>query len=942
MTLPLFITDDEKEDALDFRFLRRKAIAYIQALGGKIWTDYNSHDPGITILEQLCYALTDAAYRAGLPIEDLLQLGSGGEKNFAAPTEIFPSKPLTVADFRKIIFDAVFEIENLWLSPASLSEHPFSGIYKIFVALSEACKDAQEEAQIIREIHQSFVSHRNLGEDLAEVVVLEKQPVILETDLEIGNSEVAEDVLAQIFFDVGLYLSPKMKYCALDELQKKGISYPEIFEGPLLKNGFIDARTLSEKPSYILISEIKKIIGELPGVLSIKKCVLRLDEKKHFRRLNVAPHQQFFLRTSPEDTQVWKSVRFFSAETPQQFDKKRVITRLKLLQAAYRHTHRLHDAQVKIPEGTKKTIEKYDTIQNNFPQMYGITDFGISGAAAKQRKAQVKQLRAYLLIFEQILANYFSQLAGVKKLLNFSPPLNASYFYQPLREPKGIEAVFRNQTDAMPNNPELEQADIPADYHQGLAKIMALADPATERNNRILDFMLAIHGEDLASYPFAQFNCYHTEAEFEKNIAAQKQKMLKYLPQINANKAKGINYLNKSDKVASLSGLEEKLRICLGLQMPKNGALTYENHATTAHFRRMGLKILDRKQATPNNWASHRLLHTPIEELAQVNQRHFPIPKMPKNAALIGRLLPFRSGLMPLSFLCEALHLNRYRVGKLAQTDTNHQLLFEEKATKSWLKLGKFAQEKDAQQAAADLVSFLRATHLRTEGLQVIEHILLRPTPKEQKFGLFLRDKSGKPALYTVECYDFEQIKTKTAQLRPALANRKCYTVQMTPERDFQIHFCLPDSSLPMRSFTPVASLKKRRAEMESLYTFLSDKDDTHGFGQKIQRYVQNSPTGLRIPENFFNFRVSILFPGWTPRFSRPDFRRATEKTAQKIAPANIAWQICWLNNIEEMTRLEQYYFRWLAYLQKNDRQHPECKQLGEKITEILYKLNTV
>lgn len=41
-------------------------------MGSSLWTDYNIHDPGITILEALCYALTDIAYRAGWDINDLL------------------------------------------------------------------------------------------------------------------------------------------------------------------------------------------------------------------------------------------------------------------------------------------------------------------------------------------------------------------------------------------------------------------------------------------------------------------------------------------------------------------------------------------------------------------------------------------------------------------------------------------------------------------------------------------------------------------------------------------------------------------------------------------------------------------------------------------------------------------------------------------------------
>ncbi|MBP1650009.1 MAG: hypothetical protein H6Q26_166, partial [Bacteroidetes bacterium] len=54
-------------DYLDFTRLRSEGIGYLAQLSGKIWTDHNVHDPGITILETLCYALLDLGYRTNLP-----------------------------------------------------------------------------------------------------------------------------------------------------------------------------------------------------------------------------------------------------------------------------------------------------------------------------------------------------------------------------------------------------------------------------------------------------------------------------------------------------------------------------------------------------------------------------------------------------------------------------------------------------------------------------------------------------------------------------------------------------------------------------------------------------------------------------------------------------------------------------------------------------------
>ena len=56
MDNPLSVATDPRQgpQALDYALLRQEGIDLIARLAGKRWTDYNSHDPGITILEALC------------------------------------------------------------------------------------------------------------------------------------------------------------------------------------------------------------------------------------------------------------------------------------------------------------------------------------------------------------------------------------------------------------------------------------------------------------------------------------------------------------------------------------------------------------------------------------------------------------------------------------------------------------------------------------------------------------------------------------------------------------------------------------------------------------------------------------------------------------------------------------------------------------------------
>ena len=76
MTEPKFIiTENYSSKSQRFDELLSDGINFIQKFSGEKWTDYNYHDPGITLLEQICYAITDLGYKSNFPIEDLLLIG---------------------------------------------------------------------------------------------------------------------------------------------------------------------------------------------------------------------------------------------------------------------------------------------------------------------------------------------------------------------------------------------------------------------------------------------------------------------------------------------------------------------------------------------------------------------------------------------------------------------------------------------------------------------------------------------------------------------------------------------------------------------------------------------------------------------------------------------------------------------------------------------------
>src|SRR5215203_3176736 len=101
----------------DYETLRAEGLKYIEELAHALWTDYNAHDPGITILEALCYAMTEAGYRSEFDMKDLLTKDDGqtvDDQVLFTAKRILTNNPLTINDYRKLLIDIV-GVHNAWL-----------------------------------------------------------------------------------------------------------------------------------------------------------------------------------------------------------------------------------------------------------------------------------------------------------------------------------------------------------------------------------------------------------------------------------------------------------------------------------------------------------------------------------------------------------------------------------------------------------------------------------------------------------------------------------------------------------------------------------------------------------------------------------------------------------------------------------------------------------
>ena len=118
---PRISTQSPELKSQDFEFLREQALTVLQNIAAKSWTDHNLHDPGITMLEAICYALTETGLRAGMEIRDLVSSSKYlTEPEFFTAAQVLPSAPIKPSDFRKILINHPL-VGNAWVFPISSS-----------------------------------------------------------------------------------------------------------------------------------------------------------------------------------------------------------------------------------------------------------------------------------------------------------------------------------------------------------------------------------------------------------------------------------------------------------------------------------------------------------------------------------------------------------------------------------------------------------------------------------------------------------------------------------------------------------------------------------------------------------------------------------------------------------------------------------------------------
>lgn len=202
---------------LSFETLRRSGLSYAQAASGDVWTDYNIHDPGVTILEQYCYALTELLYRSDFPVSDLLATEQVRDTGKVPPrsSQQFPIElnrfglqsresldrhlPITSSTLREQVIAGIKWLDDVFVVP--VHQDGVNG-YNLYVAPEHP--DFTQHC--LSEVYQSFFRHRNLGETLFEIKPVDIVHLYIEADIFSRSDEAPDRIAAEIFKEADRYV----------------------------------------------------------------------------------------------------------------------------------------------------------------------------------------------------------------------------------------------------------------------------------------------------------------------------------------------------------------------------------------------------------------------------------------------------------------------------------------------------------------------------------------------------------------------------------------------------------------------------------------------------------------------------------------------------------------------------------------------------------------
>ena len=388
-----YIRQQEEGENLYSR-LQKKTLEEVQRLSGKVWTDFNVHDPGVTLADIANYALTETSYKLGFDLADYLT-GEGenfNPKRFGLfpPGEVYTTAPVTTEDYRRLFFSHIPELENVWVEC-----DPATGGYTVKIVLPPFNKEVKSEA-LVERVQMVYNEHRNLCEYLNQVIVVKPEELEFHARFEIEPGQDATLMLVEIYQIILRYLSGAVSISTPEEQEISGMPLEEWLEGSDDTVRVVIPR--QQNTEYELYNKL----WQVKGIKSFSVCYLM---KNNEPLTNFSGGYSLKIPRKKDDLKV----DIYCGCSQVQVDMEKFTKQLS----------ELYNTKVYIPEekrnyqwaglkGTNHDIFTHYPIARDFPACYNLSP---------DRKP-LTSFEAYLKLYDQTIEQGLSEVKKLDRLLS--------------------------------------------------------------------------------------------------------------------------------------------------------------------------------------------------------------------------------------------------------------------------------------------------------------------------------------------------------------------------------------------------------------------------------------------------------------------------------------------------------------------------------------------
>lgn len=922
--------------------LFQEGVSRLQDLSKNHWTDYNEHDPGVTILENLCYTLTDMLNKNETAVENVLTEGKGqaltsGDNSLFVDRDILTTNPVTPKDLSRVLMDSVHNVKNVWVIPLKNELQQLDGCYRIEVQPYDYPEPSDPEfgykiAELPNRIRAVFHQHRNLCEQLAEVVLLRPLELKLKMTLSLVEHINGERALANVFYDLQNHIAKTIDFFSLShELNRLDHSdgfkvdtpLNQIFNGPALTHGFVPEDELEPRTKYIDLRDLMRKVTETTHqhVDGLHHSVLGIDAFQLFAKSDqgweaLKGMEGQMLIPVPEDRvpeltinySLPGELRFRQAEIDYKADLTEVRKQLTYRQGQeYGNFRSVADSKktTGIPAGKNDQIATYFSIREQFPSIYGVGSYGLSGEESEQRYAQAWQLKGYLLPFDQLMTNGLAQLRHLYQMFDMKGKAAPSYTYQVLDDADQLEPLIEKQfhdADPMPKN-----------WESVLEQLNEQHDPRRmKRQHGVANHLLARFNESFSRYVLRNINTKSygkalKEEAFESELLNLKRRFLSQYADLSYHRLKAKNLWAREEeiprlvqKIGLLLGIENTERRMLHRKVSEAGLVQEESQEVSD----LMLPYQDRL------FAKEEL---DLEALKALEDLESEDTRLQETVFFTGdsdRLLD--------TVVSRGLLLDNYTIHHNAKAAAKPYFVTlqigEQPGDRQLIHMA--ATEEEAELARDTMQSKLWDLSHESEGVYLLEHLALTPPMQLTRFGFQFKIEPN-----TSHCLEFKHTELKTYAARWKTLDR---IIQLPLNK--QHHIFVPHEA-DGKNF--VAIVDDQEAILAK--AIVDNSDQAQQFAKQLIQKLEALPSedatltelitessgttqvgGETIPDDFFAYRMSFIMPSWPARFQRYKFKTQFRRLVQEHAPAHVAADTLWLP-YEQMREFEELYAQWQA-----------------------------